>query len=803
MDEIRRLREIIEDLERSAAESTRTTRRLSVRDAVTRALSESQTLAAAAPRVVQSICETFGWDAGAVWVLEPHLALLRCVAIWHAPSLDIPKFETATRRSYFPRGAGLPGTVWDTAKPTFVADVPSAGTCPRAIAASQEGLRAALAFPIAVGGTVLGVLEFFSDEIPEPDTDLVDILGALGSQIGQFIERKHAEDMLDQYFTLSVDMLCVAGYDGYFKWLNPAWERTLGYTIDELKARPFIEFVHPDDRNRTGAELTKISKGHLTVYFENRYRAKDGSYRWLQWNSAPFAERQLVYAAARDVTEQKRAEDSIHRLREAAESANRAKSEFLARMSHEIRTPLNVIIGTGDLLERSPLNPEQRQYVRVFQRAGANLLALINDILDLAKVESGRITLEHADFDLSELLDATVETMSLRAQEKALDLTYEIAPGTPRRLIGDPDRLRQVLINLVGNAVKFTGEGGVLIRVEPDAERQIEGALRFSVLDTGAGIPPEKLESIFEAFTQADASTTRKHGGTGLGLAISRRLVDLMDGRIWAENRDGGGAVLRFTVHCGVRAGEESGPAADGGEPRTPAAPVTGLRILVAEDSEDNQFLVTEYLKNQGHTLDFANNGVEAFEKFRSSRHDIVLMDLQMPEMDGYQATREIRKWEREQSRAATPIIALSASALDAELQGALDAGCTAYVRKPVRMQTLLDTLRQFAGRTLSAAQPGARIRVTPDSRLRAAVPGYLESRREDVRSIRSALERSDYEAIRGLGHKMSGTGTGYGFPPISEIGQAIERAAREHDPAQVAARASELAAYLDRVELS
>ena len=241
------------------------------------------------------------------------------------------------------------------------------------------------------------------------------------------------EGILDRFFDLSLDMLCIAGFDGYFKRLNPAWERVLGYTVEELTARPFLDFVHPEDRPATEVESRKVSLGGSAISFENRYRAKDGSYRWLLWNATPHEEKELIYAAARDITEQKK-------LREQAEAASRAKSDFLARMSHEIRTPLNVLIGMSDLLERTSLSTEQQQYVRVMQRAGDSLLTLINDILDLSKVEAGQIVLEEIDFELPAVLDGVVEIMSLRAREKKVDLRYEIAPGTPQHLTGEIGR---------------------------------------------------------------------------------------------------------------------------------------------------------------------------------------------------------------------------------------------------------------------------------------------------------------------------------------------------------------------------
>ncbi len=802
--ELLRLRQAATDLERHVDESRRAGQRLAVRDAVTRTLAESCSLLEAAPAILRTMCETLGWQMGALWTVEPHVDLLRCVEAWHSPSASMPEFEAATRRRTFSRGVGMPGRVWASGEPAWIPDVTTDDNFPRAGIAAAEGLRASLGFPIAVGQQVVGVMEFFSQEIRQPDQALLEMLGALGSQIGQFVDRKRAEQELDRYFTLSLDMLCIVSYAGYFVRLNRAWEHTLGFSVAELMASPLFDFVHPDDRAATLAEMEKLMQGEDTISFENRYRAKDGTYRWMLWNATPFAQQQVIYAAARDITERKHDEVNIRRLKEEAESANRAKSEFLARMSHEIRTPLNVVIGMGDVLERTALNTEQRQYVRVFQKAGTNLLTLINDLLDLSKVESGRMSLEEIDFDLAGVTDGVVEIMSMRSQQKGIELRSEIAPDVPSKMRGDPDRLRQVLINLVGNALKFTAKGRVQMRVESDPCDSSPGALRFSVADSGIGIPPEKLSLIFEAFTQADASTTRHYGGTGLGLAISKRLVELMKGRIWAESKPGSGATFYFTAKFGGVGGARHSRFESTEEPAPApvATALSGLRILVADDSEENRFLVGEYLKDLGCHLEFAENGQIAVEKVCSGAYGLVLMDLQMPVMDGYAATRRIRGWEEEQHRPLTPIIALTASALEGELQRALDAGCTAYVRKPVRLVTLVDAVGKYAMRAGAAGAVSERILVRADARLRAVIPEYLESRRTDVRTILAALERSDHETIRELGHKMHGSGSGYGFTRITEIGADIETAAREHKPDQIRARVKELSSYLDQVQV-
>src|SRR5262249_12501117 len=350
--------------------------------------------------------------------------------------------------------------------------------------------KSGLAFPVMLDGEVLGILEFFSGTEQRPDPMLLETFETLGKQIGQFVKRARADEMLDRFFTLSLDLLCISGFDGVFRRLNPAWERILGWTVEDLTTHPFLDFIHPADQGATLDEMEKLTAGNYSsIAFENRYRTKSGEYRWLMWTAAPFSSDQLIYATARDVTERRQMEQQLRDLREAAEAASAAKSEFLARMSHEIRTPMNAIIGMADLLWESPLSPEQREYVRIFRRAGNNLLDLINDILDLSKIEAGGIEIAHIEFDLSDVIERSVEITAVQAHEKGLELVSHIAPDVPLDLAGDPGRLRQVLLNLLGNAVKFTERGEIVLRVERNPESSDNARLRFSVSDTGIGIP--------------------------------------------------------------------------------------------------------------------------------------------------------------------------------------------------------------------------------------------------------------------------------------------------------------------------
>ena len=501
------------------------------------------------------------------------------------------------------------------------------------------------------------------------------------------------------------------------------------------------------------------------------------------------------------VVKRQRAEADLQRAKVSAESANRAKSEFLTTMSHEMRTPMNAILGMADLLSESPLGDEQRDYVRVFQKAGANLLNLINDILDLSKVESGHVELEAIFFDLRGLLDRVIEMMVSRASDQGLQLTLELLPEVPSKLVGDPNRLRQILVNLIGNALKFTTQGSVTLRVEREtAEPSRDGGiswLRFNVIDSGIGIAPDKVKMIFERFTQADSSTTRKYGGTGLGLAISKGLVELMGGRLGCRSELGVGSTFFLSAPFEVRekgtalAGDDSGSITK----RAPGPVVQhlGHRILLAEDSEYNIVLIQAYLKNSGFELEVAENGKIAVEKVMGSRPDLVLMDLQMPVMDGLEATRAIRHWEAASGARPTPILALTAHAAGEGAGISLGAGCNEHLTKPIKRVTLLEALsRHLHGK----------IRVTPPEGIEGLVPDYLASVRREMAEILAGVDLNDCTIARRLGHQLKGSGAGYGFPEITSRGAAVESAAIAANEDEIRHQILILAAFLDRVEI-
>jgi PAS domain S-box-containing protein len=322
--------------------------RLTAEHVAARALIESETLAEAAGRVLEALCEGLGWDYGALWNVEAEQDCLRCVETCHLSSARLPEFEAASRRTTFIRGTGLPGRVWECGEPMWISDVVADKNFPRAAIAAREGLHGAFAIPILGLGRILGVMEFFSREIRQPDEELLRMLSTVGAQIGRFMERKRSEEELDRFFTLSLDLMCVAGFDGYFKRLNPAWERVLGYTLDELRASPYLEFVHPDDRSLTTDVADEVQGGKQLLAFENRYRHKDGTYRWLEWVAVPYPGEQVTYAAARDITDRKQATETIQRYSRDLAAARREGAESESRFKRlvnelEVRDLLNVV----------------------------------------------------------------------------------------------------------------------------------------------------------------------------------------------------------------------------------------------------------------------------------------------------------------------------------------------------------------------------------------------------------------------------------------------------------------------------
>ena len=801
--------------------------RLTAQYAVTRVLAEAPTLASATPRILQAICESLDWSVGAIWRVDKKEKLLRCVETWKMLSAQVKEFDRGTRSRTFPPGVGLPGRVWAQARPAWIEDVTRDANFPRASIAAQEGLHAAFGFPVLLGAEVLGVLEFFSHQIQQPDRRLLEMMSAIGSQIGQFIERKEAEDALRVY--------------------------------------------------------------------------------------------------ARD----------LETARKRAEGATRAKSEFLANISHEIRTPMNAMIGMTELALATRITREQREYLSAIQGSADALLTLVNDLLDFSKIEARKLQLDRIGFNLRDTLEDTMRVLAPRAQQKGLELACHIHPDVPDGLVGDPLRLRQIVVNLVGNAVKFTEHGEVVLRVQVESCRNGNAQLRFSVTDTGIGIPPEKQAVIFEEFSQADSSTTRRYGGTGLGLAISAQLVDLMGGRILVESQPGWGSTFQFTVLFELQqpgmekpparwrtlsdlpvlivddnatnrrileevftnwhmrpVAVESGAAAlskleeslradqpfavvlldghmpgmDGfavaerisqdrryagvklvmltssGQPEDvarcrrlsisgyltkpikqselfdviitaigqpvgerPRAPQRSkgsrraqrrLHVLLAEDNQVNQLLATRIFEKLGHHVTVVSNGREALSAVQAGKFDLVAMDVQMPEMDGLDATTAIRAWEKTEGT-HIPIMAMTAHAMKGDRERCLAAGMDGYTSKPIRIRELEDAIAQLTSPSKDAEAPVPEETqgsgVIDHAALLAGVDGNRRLLRELVHlfladcpqrlvEIKEAVRRGDAEALRIAAHTLKGSVGNFAAKKAFAAAQRLEIMGRDGD---------------------
>ena len=632
------------------------------------------------------------------------------------------------------------------------------------------------------------------------------------------------------------DMITIRGGDGNLSYVSPSALAMTGYLPEELIDSPAGSMTFEDDL----AQLDQRKKERAENPDQNfasllwRMRRKDGRVIWLETltSTLPLREHETVHrvlSTSRDVTDRverereiEAARDRLERQaeelselairleqeRERAEEANLAKSQFLAMMSHELRTPMTGVLGMVDLLNKTDVTTSQQDMLNTLHRSASALLELLNDILDFSKIEAGEFDLEIIDFRLSDLMDDVRDLFSPVLSAKGLTLTVDFKGNIEDVVRGDPTRLRQVLLNLIGNANKFTEAGGVTINVKQDRSLSEDLTLRFEVVDTGIGIPPEDQHRLFQAFVQAESHTTRKFGGTGLGLAICKQIVEAMGGVIWIESEVGVGSTFTFTCPSSVGNPDKAGTIhSDSRVSQTVS--LSPMRILIAEDNPTTQMLVRSMLERDGHAVVTADNGREAVEALESAEFDIILMDMQMPVMDGPDAMREIRL--RAGNAAQTPIIALTADAIRTHRQGYIDAGANVIVTKPIKWPVLFGEMGRLTGQggagpgdppptevnvgvesvtnndfgqteLVDSAMLDALLEVLDEKTLAPMLVTFKQNMTKYIDELDGLVTRDDLERCKRTAHALKGLSAQFGASRVSVMAKAIEESMTDVD---------------------
>ncbi len=791
------------------------------------------------PAVLEKLCRGLGWVCAEAWETEESGVIRRSRAWSQDKSAEVSAFLAAAADERLAPGKGPAGRACAARAPLWIADASTDAGFARAGAAARAGLRAALCVPLVHAERPYGAICVFGPVVQAPEQDILDLAESLAGQIGLSLARRRAQadaaraaaerravfDAATEVAIITTDV------DGTIRLFNAGAERMLGYAASELSGLRPVGMLF--ERAEISARLRELAREHggprrvpRAAVFAGR-ALLGGGVEQREWT---FVRRdgkrvpvQLIVNVIRDadglaagflgiatdITERRRVQQELARARDLALEAAQAKSDFLANMSHEIRTPMNAIIGMTDLLIGTNLDERQREFARTARAAGEALLGVINDVLDFSKLEAGRLSVESIPFDPRELVREAAALVSAAASAKGLRLSVSVPEDAPSPLLGDPHRLRQVLLNFLSNAVKFTEKGSIvasLTKLESADERT---RLRLSVSDQGPGIPPETLRTLFRPFTQADASTTRRYGGTGLGLAISKQLVERMGGQVGVDSEPGRGStfwceipfVLASASTRPAREPASAAPERAAGDPSAPpraqALTRRRVRVLVVDDNPVNRRLASLQLESLGYACEALPDAAAALARLDAGPAEIIFLDCQMPGMDGYTAAREMRSREAASGRPRAAIIAMTAHALAGDREKCLSAGMDDYVAKPVRLEDLSRALTRWDPALDAAAL--AELKASAGAQLPSLVGVFVEHSRKIVGELDAALARADLQAAARLMHGLRGSAGSFGAVGVARLATLIEDAAKNGDCAEARAAAEELSPELER----
>jgi PAS domain S-box-containing protein len=700
---------------RDVTEHRRAARRQALQHAVAKVLAGASTLDQAIPDLLHAIVVNLDWQLGLFWRVQDDRQTLICTHDWSVDATVVRKFLNRSRQEAYRAGSDLPGHCWARGEPLWVEDITQSPLFTRGPVEETGMLRVACAFPIWLRVNVYGVMELFGNEPQIADGDFLRALATVGRQIGLFVERVEVEAALHEHeartslmIDAALDAVVTMDRTGRITEWNARAEQIFGWSVYEVIGRDVADTIFPPSHRLSYREYVQRLLETREAPVSNRLvemigLRRDGQEFPVEIAMTPLAvEGSILFSAfIRDITGRKEAEQALQDYAQQLEQINRqldvalreakaateARSLFLATMSHEIRTPMNGVIGMTDLLLETALTDEQREYAETVRTCGNHLLTIINDILDFSKIEAGKLDLEVIEFDLRLTIDESLELVAERASSKGLNLACLFHADVPRRLRGDPGRLRQVVTNLAANAIKFTENGDVTVEVTVEAQSEEEATIRVAVTDTGIGISEQARERLFRSFSQADGSTTRKYGGTGLGLAICKRLVEMMGGTIGVTSRVGEGSCFWFIVNLRKQAGNLSSA-------EVSAAVLTGLRILIVEEKAINRRILESMTRKWGMHPTVVQSGSEALAilggQDEPSRFDCALLDMDMSPTDGIELARAIKTQPEGRE---IKLVLLTSFGRRGDAKAAKDAGLAAYLTKPIRERPLHDCL--------------------------------------------------------------------------------------------------------------